>query len=200
MYWAVAVLRLTIDPFPILLSDEDMYSRTGDSMTKSYSNEFISKYIGTKYINSYKTTDLYVNHYEGIIQEEAKNSYVSDVVKNQYIDKAQIVKILEQKHLLSKHELIAVNLCSSSGKIAKIYSMNGLLMYFTNVDTKRKKWSWSGEDFMKFKTSKNKFNQLYDEAFISCIEIDNEIFWIEHNDIFDDKEIEKIKNYTQHFV
>lgn len=190
---AVAIFRLTIDPFPILLSDNDMYSRTGDMMTKSYSDDFISKYIGTKYIDSYKTTDLYLNHYEWIIQEEAKNPYVSDVVKHQFIDKENIDEILNQKHLLSNHDLVAVILCGFSEKVVKIYCLGGLQMYFTNLDTKRKKMSWSGLDFKNFEVNSEKYNQLYDEAFISCLILDNESYFLEHNEILEKKEIEYLE-------
>jgi len=97
---AVAVFRLTIDPFPILLSDEEIYLRTGDLMTKGYSNEFVEKYIGNEHIENYKSTQLFKLHYDYIIQDEAKKYYTSDVVKNQYIDKTKIQEILTQKHLL----------------------------------------------------------------------------------------------------
>lgn len=41
-----------------------------------------------------------MNHYNGIILEEAKAPCVSSVIKNHYIDKVLIDKILEQKYLL----------------------------------------------------------------------------------------------------
>jgi len=42
----VAIMRLAIDPFPILLMDEEILYRCFDSMTEPYSEEFVEKYIG----------------------------------------------------------------------------------------------------------------------------------------------------------
>ena len=38
---ALAILRLIIDPLPVLLMDEEIYSRTGDILTEPYSDEFV---------------------------------------------------------------------------------------------------------------------------------------------------------------
>jgi len=197
---AIAIFRLTIDPFPILLNDENIYSRTNDLMTRGYDNDFIDKYIGQKYIDLYKETEMYINHYESIIQEEVKNEFVLAVVKNQYIDKLNIPSILSQKHLLNQHDLIAVNIIGYSEKIAKVYCLGGLFCYFSSTNSNRTVMSWSSEEFNNFKNNENRYNQKYDEAFISCIFILKEYYFIEHNQIFNDSEINdfKIIEGTQH--
>ncbi|MBZ4190569.1 hypothetical protein [Niabella beijingensis] len=196
---AVAVFRLTIDPFPILLSDENIYLRTGDLLTRGYDDNFIETYIGLNHIENYKKTDLYIGHLEFFLQEEAKEPHTADVVKNQYIDKLQIDNILKQKHLLSMHDLAAVVLARVSEKIAKIYCIGGIHMYFTSTKSKRESWSWSSDDFKSFKESESKYNQRYDEAFISYIEIHEEEYYVEHNEKFFGEEIlklEEVKNLT----
>lgn len=52
----IAVMRLAVDPFPILLMDDEMFYRTGDTMTLPYSLEFVKKYIGIDVIKQYKNT------------------------------------------------------------------------------------------------------------------------------------------------
>ncbi|NCT74901.1 MAG: hypothetical protein GXC78_10235 [Chitinophagaceae bacterium] len=37
---AIAVLRLAVDPFPVLLMDDDIYNRTEQLMTEKYTNDF----------------------------------------------------------------------------------------------------------------------------------------------------------------
>ena len=54
----VAVMRLAIDPFPILLMDYEIYSRCFDSMTDAYTEDFVNKYIGEYVIENYKKTDI----------------------------------------------------------------------------------------------------------------------------------------------
>lgn len=50
----VAVMRLTIDPFPILLMDKDILYRCFDSMTDPYSENFVNEYISQQTVNAYK--------------------------------------------------------------------------------------------------------------------------------------------------
>ncbi len=190
---AVAILRLTIDPFPILLMDEKIYSRTGDLMTTGYTDDFVEKYVGFRHIEDYKKTDMYRNLYNSIIQEEAMEPCVIDVVKGQYIDKDQIDMILKQRHLLSQNDLIAVVLCGFSKKVSKVYCFGGLKMYFSSNQSVRKKLSWSGMDFKNFEKSENKYNQLFDEAYITCLTIYKEVYFIEHNEKLNNKEIEKLE-------
>ena len=49
---------------------------------------------------------------------------------------------------------------------------------------------------MKFKEYCNSFNQNFDEAFISFVAIDNEDYWIEHNDLLENNEIKIIMDYA----
>lgn len=197
---AIAIFRLTIDPFPVLLTDESIYARTGDLISRGYNANFVEKYIGEEHIEKYKRTELYMNHYNQIIQQEAKETYTLDVVKNQYIDKTQINNILMQKHLLSLHDIVAVVLAGFSEKVAKIYCIGGFHFYFTNINSNRKAWSWNSKSFDDFEKNTQKYNQQYDEAFISYIEIYNEGYFIEHNNEFSENEInelEEIRYTTQ---
>lgn len=189
---AIAVFRLVIDPLPILLGDEEIYKRTEDFLTNAYTQEFIEKYIGLEHIEAYKKTELYTNHYNTFIKEEPKLPSVVDIVKYQYIDKNKIDEILSQKHLLGRYDYTAVVLSIFSEKIAKIYCLGGLLWYFTNVKTVRNNTTLDTREFENIKNSEKKFNNPYDEAYISTIEIDNESYFIEHNEEFTFEQIIKL--------
>jgi hypothetical protein len=52
--------------------------------------------------------------------------------------------------------------------------------------------SWSGADFKKFSESSQKYNQKYDEAYISVFLINNEYIFLEHNEILTDEEIKTL--------
>jgi len=190
---AIAVFRLTVDPFPVLLNDEEIYIRTGDLMTRGYDDEFIEDYIGKENIENYKETEVYQNHYDSIIQEESKNVYVTNVVKDQFIDKENINKILEQKHLLGQHDLVTVVLCGFSEKVAKVYCIGGMHMYFSSTKSKRESCSFNSLDFKNFEDSDQNYNMEYDEAFISTIKLFDDTYFIEHNIIFDTNEINELE-------
>ena len=193
---AVAVFRLGIDPFPILLADEEMYHRTGDLMTVPYSTEFVNKYIGSDTIEKYKETEVYKGYYQSIIGDEKKQDCVTHLVKHQFIDIDRIEDILKQKHLISEMDLYSILICKSSDKVAKVYAMDGLLQYFTSRETVRTKMSWSSREFKEFNKLQKKENIPYDEAFISIIKIKAETYFIEHNEEFSNDELANIKLLT----
>jgi len=191
---AIAVFRLAIDPFPVLLSDEQIYNRTGQFMTEGYSADFISKYIGLENINDYKKTELYKETYEYFISTEEMLPSVVNVVKHEFVDRTKIDEILSQCHLLSNRDIIVVGLISYSEKIAKVYCNGGFLWYFTNIETIRTKQSWGSADFKVFADEPSKFNVKYDEAFLSHLKIDEEDFYVEHNEEFLPEEMYSLYN------
>jgi hypothetical protein len=192
---AVAILRLGIDPMPVLLMDEEIYYRTGDTMTSAFSYEFVDKYIGIKYIEQYKQTEVYKNHYNSIIQEEKKTKSVMNVIRNKYVDKRLISEILEQRHLLRKEEIIVVVYCGMSEKIVKAYSHGGLEMYFTNLKTNRTIRTWSGMFFNEIAEKDNPINCEFDEAYISYFKVNDDLdVFVEHNEKFNKDEIQHLKN------
>jgi hypothetical protein len=56
--------------------------------------------------------------------------------------------------------------------------------------------SWDSRDFQKFKQYKPSSNIPYDEAFITHVLLNKKSFFIEHNEPFENDEIEMIKSIT----
>lgn len=193
---AIAVFRLAVDPYPILLREEEIYKRTDDMMTQAYSEDFVRKYIGEPHITNYKTTDFYKSHYDSIIKEEPKLPSVVDVVKHQYVDKKKIEEMLTQKHLLNRYELAAVFLLGIIESAAKVYAVGGFFTYSSTTSTVRIKLSWSSDDFKNITLESNTYNNTYDEAFLSYIRLFSEDFYLEHNERLGDEEIEFLNQLT----
>lgn len=197
----IAVMRLAIDPYPILLMDEEVLLRCFDSMTEPYKNEFVEKYITNETLEDYKKTEMYINHYNGHIVEEKKNYVIFDIMKHQVIDTTKREDILSQIYLLDNVDRMATYIALISKKVVKIYTYGGFQMYFTDRKTNRKALSWNGMEFKQFEESSEKFNQKYDEAFISVFKYnvgDNkeETFFVEHNDCLNDYDIELINELS----
>lgn len=190
---AIAVLRLSIDPFPILLNDKDMYLRTDDLVTRGYSEDFINEYIGHENIENYKKTNIFNNFYNDIIEKEEKLDSVANVIKHQYIDKEKIPEIITQVHLLSLHDRLAIFFANFSNKVSKIYCFGGLMSYFTNTNSSRTRMSWSSKDFDDFEKKEVNYNIPYDEAFITVHKFRAETLFIEHNELFTNKELSLLK-------
>lgn len=196
----VAVMRLAIDPYPILLMDEDILLRCFDSMTDAYSEDFVKKYISIETINGYKNTEMYINHYNGHITEDKKNYAVFNIMKHQVIDTTKKEEILSQIHLLDQIDKIASYIALTSNKVVKVYTYRGLQMYFTDRNTNRKELSWSGFIFKQFEKNSNKYNQPFDEALISVfkykIEGKDEFFFVEHNERLNQDDIKMISDLS----
>ena len=188
----VAVMRLAIDPFPVLLMDKEILYRCFDSMTQPYNFDFVDEYIDHSFIEAYKSTDIYQESYALFIHEEKKNEAVFNIVKHQYIDSRKMDEILIQMHLMSKDDIICTLMVYACDKVVKLYSHAGLLMYFTDKNTNRKEQSWSGLDFKNFAEVENKTNQLYGEAYISVFLFDGEYYYVEHNEKMDGNDLDKI--------
>lgn len=192
----VAVMRLAIDPFPILLMDKEILYRCFDSMTEPYSQAFVDKYIGLDLIEQYKQTLIYSETYNSFIDEEKKNEATFDVMKYQYIDTSQLNDIYSQLHLLTLDDRVSVLLVAASEKIVKTYCINGILMYFTDRKTNRKKLSWNSADFDVFARAENPFNQPYDESYVSVFQFGGKKYFVEHNVLLSSDEISKIVSFV----
>lgn len=190
----VAVMRLAIDPFPILLMDEDILYRCFDSMTDPYSEDFVKEYIGEKTVQEYKKTALFSGTYDYFIQNEKKTESVFDIIKHQYINTTKYEEISKQFHLMTNYDVIATKIACACVKIVKVYAMNGFLMYFTDRKTNRKKLEWSGKRFNEFSMSNQKHNQQFDEAYISVFNVGEDVFYAEHNELLDNDEIAIIES------
>lgn len=194
---AIAVFRLGIDPFPVLLNDNEIYHRAEDSFTSPYSDEFIESYIGHDIIEKYKETEIYQEYYQAEKNKEKREESVTDVIISNYVDIENIEEILKQKHLISDMDLMVVLICKASEKVAKIYTFSGLKQYFTSRKTVRTKLSWDGRDFENIKRYKPSSNIPYDEAFITHVVFLGKDYFIEHNESFSDDELETIKAIAQ---
>lgn len=195
----VAVMRLAADPFPVLLMDGEILLRCFDSMTEPYSQDFVNEYIGEQTINEYKQTLFYQCTYDSFIDDEKKNLATFDVLKHQYIDRNRMSDILKQLHLLDVYDSICVLIVNACEKITKMYTMGGFQMYFTEKKTNRTAHSYKGLDFKVFSENDNKYNQPYDEAYISVFHFLGEDYYAEHNDLLNEDEIIKINSVLEKF-
>lgn len=196
----VAVMRLAIDPFPIVLMDEEILLRCFDSMTDPYSDAFVQEYIGQDVIEEYKNTDIFKGTYDSIIVEEKKKPALFEVYKHHFIDRTSMAEITEQLHLLPREYALIVIMVSACSKIVKAYIYDGLMMFFTDNKTNRKKLSWSGEEFQKFSKADSIINQEYDEVFISVFSIDGEEYYVEHNEKLNQEDTNSILTAVREYL
>lgn len=179
----IAVMRLAIDAFPVLLLDEEMYHRSFEPMTGSYSLDFVEEYIGNEVLEKYKTTEVFLGLYNAIIQNTKRSNCSTNIIKFQYIDTLKLDIIKSEEHLLSPMDNIVVQLVDNCPKIKKIYCYDGLLTYTTDRTSNRKIFDYNSSIFHDFKNNIKQYNMPYDNVFVSIIQHKEEDYFIEHNEI-----------------
>lgn len=190
----IAVLRLCIDPFPLLLRDERiMYRIHFQSMTTPYSDGMI-ELIGTKNIDSYRGTGFYRDHLEqySVNEELAEATY--NLINSEYYDRSARESIMQQHHLLSKRHLLAIDIFELSNDITRIFLDNGLTWYFSSTKSLRKGGgSIPMDDHMRYITDNEPHGNIKIEgAFISFFPKGQDTCWIEHNQKLTQQDTEAI--------
>ena len=186
-------MRLAADPFPILLMDEEILYRCFDSMTDPYTEDFVDEYIGVKTVEEYKHTELYTSFYSFFIDKEKKNEATFSIMQYNYIDTTKKEEILSQLCLLPKETVVCTTIALSCNKVVKAYAADGIMMFFTDRKTNREAMSWSSKDFHVYANHESKYNQQFDEAYISVFQFEGEYYYAEHNVILNNDEIDVIK-------
>lgn len=162
----VAIMRLVIDPFPLLLADEEIYYRSPNIMTYPF-NEKLLEVMGEESIAKFKNTDVYKSYEEELMKLEKRNQEVNNIVMADYIDLDNLENIYLQKHLLNHHELKYVDIASCSEKIILIISDNGFSRYSTSSNTHE---ILCNHTDINLKDSSENFNIKYDSIYVSILQ------------------------------
>lgn len=162
----VAIMRLVIDPFPLLLADEEIYYRSPNIMTYPF-NEKLLEVMGEESIAEFKNTDVYKSYEEELMKLEKRNQEVNNIVMADYIDLDNLENIYLQKHLLNHHELKYVDIASFSEKIILIISDNGFSRYSTSSNTHE---ILCNHTDINLKDSSENFNIKYDSIYVSILQ------------------------------
>ena len=188
---AVAMYRLAIDPLPIILMDEELMMRSGDFLTRPYSEEFVDKNI-----ELYTQTNIYQEFKESIMSHEKQNEAVFNIIHWQIIDRCKFEDITKQMHLLSYTDRLAVVIMLTSTKILQVY-IEGCFHYTSDVKATHSDTVIGTSYYEDFFANRgnNNFNVPFkDGSYISRIKICDKFSYIETNTFLDDSEI-AILNY-----
>ena len=117
---AVALYRLVIDPYPILLLDDDIVTRMPDLMAESFSKRFVEKYISDEYVERYKESKIYKGFYDYFKSQPSQNEAVYALIHWQLFERKDYNQVKEQKDLLSMHDMEAVDIFMCSHKIRSV--------------------------------------------------------------------------------
>ena len=200
---AVALYRLVIDPYPILMLDEDIVTRMPDLIAESFSRSFVEKYISEEYVERYKKSGIYQGYYDYFKALPSQNEAVYALIHWQLFERKDYDQVTEQKDLLSLHDMEAVDLFMCSLKIGSVI-IDGCISY--SSETKLKDSSLAiGEAYYEeiFEDQEN-YNVAYKGDYISRFRLNDSMTYLKHNDVLEKDEIAGIlklcEQYTKMFV
>lgn len=201
----VAIMRLIVDPLPLILSDENLKFRCPDFCTFSFSDMMLNEIIGIETINNFKKTNSYKMFEKFTLTQEKRNEATNDVVLYKHINLNNLKDIYSQKHLLSETDLKFVNLSSCSDKIITLITDNGLTRYGTS-SLKNETCIYNPLDYKELLNLSEQFNINYHNIYLSILtneETDikmkkfHELIYIFHNIKLNKKEIKKLKDMNK---
>lgn len=196
---SIALHRLVIDPMPILLGDDTIYEKTGDTLTEPFSERFIKKYLGD-YVVKYKETELYKEYYNYYNELEAMNAAVLDLIKNNYFNREKFEEIGSQIHLLEFHDRLAVAHFVLSNKISQVYfGALGLLWYFSDVKSFRVNQGFESQWLDNVKNSSDPINHKFQNVYFTYFNLSGEEIFLEHNLPLELAEIEGLNTIHDQF-
>lgn len=202
----LAIFRLIIDPFPLLLIDDEIYNRCPDLMTYPFSNDLLNV-IGEQTILEFEQTESFIAIKNEILKMEKRKPAVNEFIMINVLDLDKIDEICSQKHLLNDFQLKFLEIASCSRKIVEMKSGNGIYWCNTTANTKFYTCNILSDDYL------NKidgfFNNSYGEIYVSILnskdyidfnyDFKSELIYIFHEEKLDDDEIGKLKRLVNTF-
>ncbi len=195
---AVALYRLVIDPYPILMLDEDIAFRMPDLMAESFSKSFIDKYFSDEYVERYKKSMIYKSYYDYFKAQPLQNEAVYALIHWQLFERKDFDVIKEQQELLSMQDMEAVDLFMCSQKIGAVI-IDGCINY--NSETKLKDTSLAIGDayYSEIFEGQKDYNVASKGGYISRFQLNGCMTYLKHCDVLAEEEIKRISDLCAHY-
>ena len=195
---AVALYRLVIDPYPILMLDEDIIRRMPDLMAESFSSSFVEKYISEEYVERYRQSKIYKGYYDYFKALPVQNEAVYALIHWQLFERKDYNLIKEQHELLSLHEMEAVDLFMISPKIGSII-IDGCLSYCSETKLRDTSLAIGDAYYSKIFEGQKDYNVAYKGDYISRFSLNDDQTYLRHDSILTEVEISSISNLCNHY-
>lgn len=196
---AVALYRLVIDPYPILMLDENIVFRMPDLMAESFSKSFIDKYFSDEYVERYKKSMIYKRYYDYFKAQPLQNEAVYALIHWQLFERKDFDVIKKQQELLSLQDMEAVDMFMCSIKIGAVI-VDGYINY--NSETKMKDTSLAIGDayYSEIFQGKKDYNVVHKGDYISRFQLNGCMTYLKHCDVLTEEEIKRITDMCAHYT
>ena len=181
----VIILFIVVEPLSLVLADDDLSARFNfDSLTQAVDIEFFRKHLSGDIIEKIKNTTFFKEFSSYFASQEKMSPATFDVVKNNAFDINLIEEIENQRHLLNLHEQLILEILKAGIKLSHIYPDCNMLGYFTSISSNYHATEWHSIDYAKYLKVEQVFNQPYHNIYRSVIQVFQNNWIFEHNEIF----------------
>lgn len=195
---AVALYRLVIDPYPILMLDEDIVTRMPDLIAESFPRSFVEKYISDEYVERYKKSGIYQGYYDYFKALPSQNEAVYALIHWQLFERKDYNQVKEQKDLLSLHDMEAVDLFMRSFKIGSVI-IDGI-SYSSETKLKDPSLAIGEAYYEEIFNGQDEYNVAYKVDYISRFRLNDGMTYLKHNDMLEKNEIAGILELCEHYT
>lgn len=196
---AVALYRLVIDPYPVLMLNDDIVVRMPDLIAESFSKSFIEKYISYEYVERYKKSRLYKGYYDYFKKLPLQNEAVYGLIHWQLFERKDCNLIKEQCNLLSLYDMEAVDLFMLSPKIGSII-IDGCINYSSETKLQDTSLTIGEAYYAEIFEGQKDYNVVYNGDYISRFPLNGCMTYLKHCDVFAKEEIDKIHALCDHYT
>lgn len=191
----VLVLYIILEPLSLALSDEEISLKIHfNPLTIPIDITYFQKFLGfNDTIDKIKGSKFYKNFISFFSDNESMYPNVFSVVREGFWNVDALDEIENQFHLLNLHERLMFLILKKGICVSYFYFNGGASLYSTSIRSKYDRSSLVVDTFEKFIESKERFNQPYENVFISVVSMYDDDLILEHNELFTQNDIETLK-------
>lgn len=193
------IIYVILDPISLLLVDEENSLKLYfDPMTEAIDSYFFEEQLGlTDIVDRMLKSNYYHKFKEPFQDKEAMNMYTASVIR----DNAWIVENLDdvekQLSMLSLYEQFMFKVLKTGIRVTNFYYMDGFMWYFTTYKSKFGVHGFGTDEIGKYTEGGKKFNQVYQDHYLSVVIMYDDKLVVEHDDCLTDSQIAVLNQIEQ---
>ncbi len=186
---------IILDPVGLILADPELDKKFHFApMTEAINLHFIEDNYPVDLISLIKETEFYSDLKNSFSDKEDMNDYVYGVVRQQHFSIEHLNEINTQKHLLNYSEQFILCILQMGLKISEFHVGGiSLLPYWTSIESNYKRHHWSCNEYDAYKSTELKANSPYNNVFLTCMPMYDNLLYLQHNELLSDEEIYNLK-------
>ncbi len=189
------VMRLAIDPLPLILMEDEALYRYPDSMIDAFPEELTNKYLDNDIISNFKKSKIFNEVRDWILSMEKCEESTFNVIKWHIIDRKYKDIFEKQYHLMNECDKVMISVACASLKIVSLIRLDWLFPYFTEISNNAVTARTDTKVYFDaLERDGDVKNAPFKNTYFSIFTINGHSYCIDTYEPFDDKEISQLES------